>query len=281
MTQTTISQTPDCIQIQARLLEHNFDDSIPLVWANNNPVITAFYNALSTVIPEGEKFFIQSVNSVKDKIDDPQLKEEIKGFITQEASHQAEHKSLNNWIKSQGYPIDKIGKITVWLMNMARKYFSEKHKLACTIALEHMSSLLTEQFLRQKGINNELHPAMRRFFIWHSIEENEHKAVPYDVYQTLYGDYSPRVIQMLLIMLFFVPSVGYAHARYLWHDRQLFNIQAWIGAIKYFWISPAWFPRIATEFFRFFKPGYHPWQNDNSELINDWINYLEETEKVA
>lgn len=280
MKQTSISKTPSGVQIKSRLLEHNFDDTIPRLWANDNPVITTFYNALSTIIPEGEKFFIQSVMAVANKIEDKQLKEEIKGFVAQEGSHKAEHQSLNSWIKSQGYPVEKISSFTVKLLGFARKHFSEKHKLAVTIALEHMSALLTEQFLSQNAINQNLHPAMRRFFIWHSIEENEHKAVPYDVYQTLYGDYTARVIQMLLVMLFFVPSVGYAHGRYLWYDGQLFNIKAWIGAIKYFWITPAWFPRIAPEFFRFFKPDYHPWQNDNTALINQWIIHLQKIEKT-
>ena len=268
------STTPDDVKVQSRCVEHCFDESIPRVWANNNPVITAFYHALSTIIPEGERFFMQSVHAVIDQVEDEKLRQEVKGFTAQEGSHCAEHNNLNNWINSQGYPVEQFAKVPNRILKTVRKVFSRKQQLAFTLAVEHLSALLTDQFLRRDELKTGLHPVMCRFFIWHSIEENEHKAVPFDVYQMVYGGYWTRIFQLVFVMLFFVPSVAWVQCLYLRHDRQLFNIKAWVEATSYFWVGPAWFLRITPGFYRYFRPNFHPWQSDNRALINKSLHDL-------
>lgn len=274
------SLTPAGIRIQARDIRHEFDSHIPRFWANANPVLTAFYNALSTVIPAGEKFFMQSVRDVMPQIDDEQLRADVKGFFAQEGRHRSEHESLNDWIRSQGYPLQKYDGCIQRLLNFMNRWFPARHCLASTLALEHLSALLTDEYLRNPGVRENLHPAMQRFFVWHSIEENEHKGVPFDVYQQVSGSYWVRIVQMLLTTVLFGFAIAFIQARYLWHDRQFFNLKAWIGATGYFLISPAWFLRTVPGYLRYFKPGFHPWQHDNSQLIQQWITRLEQQDTV-
>lgn len=268
MNAITMSRTdrPD----KARQPDERFGADVPRYWVNNNPVITCFYNALSTVIPEGERFFISTVRAVLDDITEPDLKQEVRKFISQESHHRAGHKALNDMIRDQGYPVSSSEKCIKRLQNRSERFFSARQQLAATLALEHYSALLTDQFLREPLLSADMHPAVRDFLIHHSIEEVEHKAVAFDVYLSVFGSYWARIWQMLMITFFFIPNVALIQCRYLWHDRQLFNLPAWLGAVRYFWFRPGWFRRIIPGWLRYFRPGFHPWQHDNRDILRRW-----------
>lgn len=270
-----MTKTPPSIHIEKRLIDHRFNLSIPRYWANNNPVITAFYNALSSVIPTGEKFFIRTVKESASAITDPVLKKELTGFVAQESQHRVGHNAMNEWIRDQGYAIDSVERGVNRLLDFVEKHFSMKNQLALTVALEHFSCLLSDQYLRHKALQARLHPSMRAFLVAHCIEEIEHKAVAFDVYQEKYGDYLSRILMMLFVTVIFAPNVFRIQFIYLWHEKHLFNVKAWAGAVRYFWFSPGWFGRTIPGYLSYFKPSFHPWQHDNSALIASYIGDVE------
>ncbi|WP_417545759.1 metal-dependent hydrolase [Marinobacter sp.] len=51
--------------------------------------------------PDGEQQFINVVRLYRDRIEDPKLKAEIRGFIGQEALHSREHKDYNEALKAR------------------------------------------------------------------------------------------------------------------------------------------------------------------------------------
>lgn len=53
-------------------------------WHKDGPAVTLFFDALSLKFPAGERFFIESVRHYRDRIDDPELKQQVLGFIGQE-----------------------------------------------------------------------------------------------------------------------------------------------------------------------------------------------------
>ena len=53
-------------------------------------VMSHFVSTLSATFPEGEDFFIRSVREYRDHISDADLKEAVKGFIAQEATHRGQ-----------------------------------------------------------------------------------------------------------------------------------------------------------------------------------------------
>ncbi len=267
----TKTRTPENIHIEKRYIDYRFGDDIPRFWANNNPVITAFYNALSSVIPSGEKFFIRTVEEAAPQITDCVLKKEVQGFIEQETQHRIGHLAMNDWIRAQHYPITPVENGVNRLLDFVEKNFPKKYQLALTVSLEHFSCLLSDQFLRQKGIQTGLHPVMREFLVAHCIEENEHKAVAYDVYQTVYGGYFARIFMQLFVTVIFAPNVFRIQFLYLWHDKQMFNMKAWMEAIAYFWLSPGWFGRTIPGFLSYFRKGFHPWQHDNTAMLAEYL----------
>ena len=71
-------------------------------WHEQGPFITHFFNALSLLFPQGELFFMDSVRHYRQRIDDPELKQQIQGFIGQEAMHSREHVAYNDLMQAAG-----------------------------------------------------------------------------------------------------------------------------------------------------------------------------------
>ena len=68
-------------------LDFGLDGDIPQYWFDNDPFKSRFFDALSTIFPEGERFFISCVRDYRDQVTDPQLLADIKDFMRQEGQH--------------------------------------------------------------------------------------------------------------------------------------------------------------------------------------------------
>lgn len=95
----TISSTPEDVSVSPRHIRFHVSEDPKKLWHGNDAFRTAFFNALSLQFPEGEQQFISSVRLYSDRIDDPRLAGEIRGFIGQEAMHSREHKGYNEALK--------------------------------------------------------------------------------------------------------------------------------------------------------------------------------------
>ena len=79
---------------------------------------------------------------------------------------------------------------------------------------------------------------------------------------------------MLFVTVIFAPNVFRIQFVYLWHDRQLFNVKAWFQAVRFFWFDPGWFAQTIPGYLSYYKPRFHPWQHDNSQLVARYIGQV-------
>ncbi len=107
---TRASNTPDNVTITAQRMGFEFGEQVPRYWVDNSYTISHIMNALSVLFPQGEQFFVDSVRAFRDQISDPKLKEEIRGFIGQEAMHSLEHIAMNQHVRDQGMPVEELEK---------------------------------------------------------------------------------------------------------------------------------------------------------------------------
>jgi uncharacterized protein len=77
-------------------LDFGLDGDIPKYWLGGDPFKTRFFDAMSTLFPEGEKFFITCVRDYRDQITDPHLQQEVKDFMRQEGAHGMVHTQFND-----------------------------------------------------------------------------------------------------------------------------------------------------------------------------------------
>lgn len=239
-------------------------------WCGGDPVATAWHNALSATFPRGETFFIESVRAHRAGAD-PKLAEEIRAFIQQEVNHTREHLAFNKAAQAQGYDLSRIDDHVSEMLDMA-KGRPEIVNLAATMALEHYTAILAHLLLSDPSLLADSDPELAGMWRWHAVEEIEHKGVAYDTYLHATRDWSRwrrwrlKAISMLLVTRNFVPHRIRDTLDLLAQDGITGLRARWL-VTKYLFGKPGILRRLIPAWFAFFKPGFHPWDHDDRDLI--------------
>ena len=252
---------------EIRTPDFDLADDVPKYWWDNDPAKTLLLAAMSASFPAGERFFIDSVRHYQSQITDPELQKAIRGFIGQEAHHSKEHKALNGYLEEKGIGLARLDREIQAFMNWMRKNFSPERQLAHTVAVEHFTALMAEEFLLKYDALEEMDPRMAPIWAWHAIEESEHKAVAFDVYKAIGGNEFTRVTEMMLVSILFPLFSGIHLAQLMKEDGQLFNLKSWAGAVNYMWGKPGVFRKLLPSYFKYYSPNFHPWNHDARDLV--------------
>ena len=260
------------MQIPRRDVNFDLDPAtIPRDWANNDGYETTFLNALSLLFPEGEKFFVESVKQHKDLVTDPQLARDVAGFIGQEAMHGREHRAFNDLLVGHGYAVaPRVDANLRQFLKRVRRTLSPASQLAVTTALEHFTAMLAEQLLEHPRMREPIHPDVAPLWLWHALEESEHKAVAFDVYRAAGGSYVRRVLIMLLTTVVFFAVQAFVHARLMATRKILWKPWTWARGVTRMWIYPGFFTRLAPAYLSYFRPSFHPNDRDTRALLASW-----------
>jgi uncharacterized protein len=258
---------PPGVEITPRKMRFSFEGGSRR-WAANDRVLTGFMEALSMLFPEGERFFVESVLHYRDEIVDPVLRRQVTAFAAQEGMHAAEHHKYN--VQAAGRLAEEWEALAGHLREArAQRVFSPMNRLAITVALEHFTAIMADQLLRDPTYADLMEPEHARLWLWHAVEETEHKAVAFDVYRAMGGGYVRRAAIMQLMTTFFIFACVRLLVGVLRNDGETGRPQ--VGRfITLGFVSPGYFRKIFPAWLDFFRPGFHPWQRDNSDLIRQW-----------
>ena len=170
-------------------------------------------------------------------IQDPELLRQIQAFAAQEGIHGAEHHKYNVRVagkKARGYE---------YVAGMLREdaTLSPIQRLAATVALEHFTAMLASEFLSNPTYASRMDPKHAELWLWHAVEETEHKAVAFDVYSAVGGGYALRTTMMVRMTLGLILSAAYLMGDLLWQDRRdLRPAHAW-SFVRWGFLSPGFF----------------------------------------
>jgi predicted metal-dependent hydrolase len=266
----TTHPTPVDLSITPRDRRFGRSSATPRLWHGGRVEATAIYNALSTTFPAGEAFFVESVRKFREGAP-PGLAEEIKAFTTQEAIHSREHDAFNRRASSAGYDLTKLEAQVEKRLAVTRDRPAIV-SLAATMALEHFTAILAHQLLADprhlEGAEKETADLWR----WHAVEEIEHKGVAFDTWLHATRDW-PRFkrwkvkakVMLYVTRNFLVDRT--AGAVELMRQDGVAGMQAWGLLLAYLWVRPGMFRKIAAAWFKFFLPGFHPWNEDDRDLL--------------
>jgi uncharacterized protein len=231
--------------------------------------------ALSAVFPDGEDFFVRSVRRFRDQVTDPDLKRQVAGFIGQEAMHGREHRALNDRLDQLGYPTKRVEAITTWVIAKREKLMSDKANLAATAALEHFTATLAELLLTDEETRDLFgHEALRDLFLWHALEESEHKAVAFDVYKAVGGSERTRVITMNVMTFGFIVGMSLQVLVSLLVDRDTYRPRELISSIRRLRRSRLLSRETWRQLRDYNRPDFHPDDRDTTELVARWRDEL-------
>jgi predicted metal-dependent hydrolase len=272
MTATTYP-TPADLSITPRDRRFGREAAEPRLWHGGSVEATAIYNALSSTFPIGEAYFVESVRAFR--ADAPaKLAEEIKSFTTQEAIHSREHDAFNKRAELAGYDLSKLEAQVEKRLAITRSR-PPIVNVAATMALEHFTAILAHELLKNPKHLAGADPEAAALWRWHSVEEIEHKGVAYDTWLHAtrgwprFKRWKVKAKVMLYVTRNFVVDRTVGSLELMRQDGAT-GIQAWARLLTYLWVRPGMFRKIGVAWFKFFLPGFHPWNEDDRYLLREY-----------
>jgi predicted metal-dependent hydrolase len=258
--------------LTVRRLMIDLSSGFPRLWHGGDAFRTAFFNALSMSFPVGEQFFIDSVKAGVAALPPEkqlQFKEQLAGFVGQEATHRHIHGLFNAQLAAQGYK-------NKWAIRAERrvqfvKKLDARHQVAVTAAYEHYTAILADWLLSHESQMDNVDSRLKTMWLWHSVEESEHKSVAFDVYQALSGSTAWRVRWFMRASFFFGTDLLRQTLRNLAHDGALLRWSTWRSAYGFLLgkqgaVRAMWRPLKA-----YLAEDFHPEKLDSSALTRRWL----------
>lgn len=160
-----------------------------LVWSRTSPFFAMFTNALGLHVPYFERYLIRALTKAKAHITDPRLLRDVSAIIGQEAHHAKNFIEFNQAL-ARRYPLAATFEAE------AREFFAKKAQndslkelVAFTAGYETFTFLAGAIVLQNHDKwFKDADPVVKAMWVWHQVEEVEHGAVAFEVYQHLFGD---------------------------------------------------------------------------------------------
>ncbi len=272
------ARSADDWEIVPRNLHFNIRANRKRHWLADDVIKTLLIDGLSIFLPEGERFFIRSLKHYTSLLDDRALAAEINGYAVQEAFHTREHEEYNLAMKELGYDVDPMEKPVGTYLGMVK---NPLHRVMATCAIEHLTATLSTKTLQHSDLLEGAASSYKRLWMWHALEEIEHKAVAYDVLMAAtkgmpgWKRYLMRITAMnstiALFLFIFLRNVPI----YLRTDGVKPGFRFWC---RFFWltmIAPGHWRRCVPMMLSYYLPWFNPRNSDDADLVRRGREWLE------
>lgn len=244
-------------------------------YVDGDLVMSHVVAVLSATFPPGEDFFVRSVRNFSDQVTDPELQEQVRGFVGQEVTHGREHRELNARLQEMGYPTRRVDAFVKWSLEDAERRVPAKLRLAYTAALEHYTATIAEALLRKPEAQRLLGDTeVRSILLWHALEESEHKAVAFDVYRHVGGTERMRRWGFRIMTVGLLGLVVIATALSLLTDRSAYNPVRLVRSLARLRHSPFLERDVIQHLRAYGREGFHPDDFDATDLLERWTQEL-------
>jgi uncharacterized protein len=261
--------------IEHRDVKFDFDlTQLKKHWFNNDPWVTHLFNGLFCAVPDGERWVMQSARKQMARLKDRKSIETVARFIKQEGSHSREHDLVNAIMMNFGVPADKAEKFFRQVRQKVQAVSSDDMQASIAAAIEHFTAVLSEVLLESPDLFDDMDPKIRAMVYWHMVEETEHKAVSHELFVQTVGagpkQYLMRITGLVGTFGFGFYAVFFNMFYLLYADKQLGNLASASRMLKIIAYQPGFVRKILIACIPYLKPGFHPWERDNSALIGVW-----------
>ncbi|WP_216911099.1 metal-dependent hydrolase [Nocardia noduli] len=184
-------------ELQIRRTRFDFDDDVPFVWNPGNPAFSFSMNATSIIAICFEKMIVAAVKEALPQISDTAIAAEADAFLRQEAQHARAHRRhMQALIKT--YPgLQETLDTAINHYDNLTATTPLAYRLAYIADLEatftpSMKLMLDNEALLFKGGDDRV----ASLFLWHFVEEVEHRSSALIIYDAVVGKpwYRVRVL---------------------------------------------------------------------------------------
>lgn len=265
-----------------------------LDWIPNQPFASHFINEINMILPAGEFWFCKLYNKAMPLITDEKLKEDVRGFIKQEAMHARGHtNAMDEYLEKRGINTERNKAVMDYLFNQVLadepfgqkvpKWFEKRWlllRLGLVATIEHMTCVLGKYALENEQWDKAGADAVLLDLIrWHGAEEVEHRSVAFDLYQHLGGDYLSRYYLAAIVVptIFGIWVDGAANVMSQdprFADKKPSVLRPWVWlkwhqeSKKGLLPNPVW---LAMSNLSYFSPWYNPATEASTEQALDYL----------
>ncbi len=284
------------LNIPIRHFDFKFDkDELDSKFYFQTVLGSAYWQALSIFLTYGEDLVIETARFHRDLVIDPVLKQRVTSLIGQEAIHSKIHEEWNEILKDNRFPVTLYRFLADKVFDHIFLHFPQPMKLSLMAAIEHFTAVIAQHMMvnTDSSIMAMMDNPLTRtednktmaLWMWHMLEESEHKDIAYDVYQVLSGNYWLRVSGFVLalvtilglvslggIMLPYLRSPRYLISRRYYNDVKD-SLKLLVGR-KYGVFGNNW-----HHVFDYLRRDFHPNDHDTTEYLEFYKKYLLDPEK--
>ncbi|MGW7413228.1 metal-dependent hydrolase [Streptomyces sp. NPDC054863] len=263
----------------------------PLHWIPDEPTATHVINVLHLLLPAGERWFVKVFKEALPLVRDPELLQQVKGFMGQEATHSVQHSYVLDHLADQDLDTGAYTRHVDFLFEKllgetpplgapipAREWL--RFRLSVVAAIEQFTAVLGDWVLHAEGLDRaDPDAVMLDLLRWHGAEEVEHRAVAFDMYQHCGGEGLPRYARRVEGMVVVAPVMlwlwAWGASYLVRHDPQL------AGRLRYSLrehnkavakgLLPTW-RELGAAIPRYFRRSYHPSQEGSLRKAVEYLS---------
>lgn len=262
------------VGIPPRQLDFQHSDQMPRWIYAGNRTATTYLSVLSAFFPPGEEFFVRSVRRYASRITDPTLKARVNGFIAQEVIHGREHDRLNEVLSERGFNLEVAEKSLAVALGILER-LPHSQQLACTAFMEHFTAIMAEETLATEDQGRGyIHDDVKELWLWHALEELEHKSVSFEVYEQVGNRWVERLLAQPLVLATVGPALVISWTWLLVTEGALTRPKDVAEGLKLMFGPGEILRTVFAKLPRFGRRDFHPAAKDTGELEQRWREAL-------
>ena len=230
------------------------------LWFGGNRFRTAFFNAYLMLLCE-ESEFVSIVRKYLPALPDGTLRQQLKSWLGQEASHGVQHRKACLCLDRMRLRYRAYQRIVSFItFRMLFPILSKRFRISLVAGLEHFNTMIGEMCLSRPDYFANVDPELALLLRWHFAEEIEHRAVMHDVAEKTGVGYLVRILAGIVA---FILYTGILFVTACWFAMQSLDLlrPSSYGQMARFLLVDERFVQFSLSYLRaYLAPRFHPLQ---------------------
>ncbi|HVK98800.1 MAG TPA: metal-dependent hydrolase [Dongiaceae bacterium] len=270
---------------QPRRPKFAFTEEMRRRWCKNTIFYTMLLNAYTIMFPAIERFTVTCLRQELDGITDPVLKARVQAMIAQEAMHGKRHDESLAALKQHHVDYDYMYRFSEFVMSLwiplhknLGRLFRGQLLVGIIAAGEHWTTLISRWNLRSNAFRYEQSP-LAKLFLWHAVEEVEHKSVAFDLLEYKGGGYFIRIFTFILttFIFFFLNFTILIFLTGQLRLQEVLHPRFYVEILMYCFFWQATVPLTLWGMIEYCLPYFHPDKHNDEPALAEGLRLLQES----